>query len=329
MKGRYVSFVVTKGQFLRAGLMVFLLVVVATAPLWVKAGARLLTGVEPGVTLAGVPVGGKLEREVKELVGELAMAAMFLPKDAAIEPTTGEVIPDTSGRYVDVMATVGKVMTAPAGAKIYLVALEVADTLSKEALQPIYQGPTDSKQMAFTVNVDWGQEVLPGMLELFADRNVKVTFFLTGRWAEKFPEDAAKLAAAGHEIANHGLKHDHPKQLSDWDLTRLIVENEKVLRSITGEAAKLFAPPYGEVDARITKIAAQNGYRTIMWTIDTIDWQDPSPETIVQRVVGRAQPGAIVLMHPKPNTLKALTTIIDQLQSQGYKLVTVTELLQE
>ncbi len=328
MKRRYVSIVLTKSQLLRYAVLAVLILAIASSPIWFRAGARLLAGVEPGVTLAGVSVGGKLESEVRALVEELAKASAFLPRDAALRSSGDEVMPAASGRYVDVGATIRRVMTAEPDSRVDLVTLEITPTVGERALQPIYQGPTDCKRMALTINVDWGQEVLPGMLQVLEAKDVKVTFFLTGRWAQKFPKDAASLAQAGHEIANHGLKHDHPKQLSEWDLTKHIVDNGEILRTVTGKCAPLYAPPYGEVDARIAAVAAKNGYKTIMWTIDTIDWQDPSPDTIVQRVVGKAVPGGIVLMHPKANTLKALPSLIDQLQAKGYELVTVSQLVQ-
>lgn len=194
--------------------------------------------------------------------------------------------------------------------------------------QPVYRGNPHVPLMSLTINVDWGQEVLPEMLEVLQEKETKVTFFVTGRWAKQYPEMVKRFAADGHEVGNHGMKHAHPRSLSDWDLAQLIVENEKLLQEIIGECPRLFAPPYGEVDERVAVTAAQLGYRTIMWTIDTIDWQNPSVETTVRRVLDRAQNGGIVLMHPKPNTVRALPRIIDGLRRQGYALVTVTELLE-
>lgn len=324
---RYFTLVITKTQIIRVTVTLIALIVIGTSPVWWSKSVRLLTGVEPNVTVAGVPVGGKLESEVREIVTELAKAAAFLPQDAYWDSQANTVVPASSGRYVDIEQTVRRVMVAPAGTEVPLVVVNVSPAVPTQSVQPIYQGPNNEPKMALTINVDWGQEVLPDMLKVLAEKNVKVTFFLTGRWAQKFPEDARRLAEAGHEIGNHGLRHDHPKQLSDWELTRLICDNDELLRQITGKAAPLFAPPYGEVDSRIASIAARHGFRTIMWTIDTVDWKDPSPSTIISRVVDKATNGAIVLMHPKPNTLRALPEIIDRLRDKGFELVTVSELL--
>ena len=69
------------------------------------------------------------------------------------------------------------------------------------------------------------------------------------------------------------------------------------------------------------------GYKTVLWTIDTADWQRPAPTVIIDRVIERASNGALVLMHPTQPTLEALPIIIDQLLKKGFRLVTVGELL--
>ena len=118
--------------------------------------------------------------------------------------------------------------------------------------------------------------------------------------------------------------------MSRDELRRLIVENNQLLAEVIGtEPAKLFAPPYGEFNDQIVAVAGNLGYRTIMWTIDTIDWQRPAPEVIVRRVVDKIKPGAIILIHPTVPTVQALGRIIDTLQGQGYSLVTVSALLTE
>jgi peptidoglycan/xylan/chitin deacetylase (PgdA/CDA1 family) len=195
------------------------------------------------------------------------------------------------------------------------------------APEPIYHGDTGQKTAALTCNVDWGEEILPGMLDLFQAKKVKVTFFVTGRFADKFPDLVKKMAAAGHEIGNHGYEHFHPDQFSREENADEILKAEKALMKAAKKASKLYAPPYGESGARVLLGAADCGYRTILWSIDTVDWQKPEPETIVNRVLDKMQGGDIILMHPTESTLQALPTIIDRLRQDGYRLVTVSEML--
>ena len=200
--------------------------------------------------------------------------------------------------------------------------------MTDAVIDPVYKGSPDKPLMSFGVNVDWGEDILPEMLQIFKEHNIFVTFFVTGRWAGLHGDTLKQMAAAGHEIANHGYKHDHPFNLGEWDLTMHILENQKLLQDIVGNPAMLYAPPYGEVDRRIAQTAKGLGFRTIMWTIDTIDWQEPSVQTTVSRVVDKAENGAIVLMHPKPNTAKALPIMIEGLKKQGFQLVPVGKLLE-
>lgn len=192
---------------------------------------------------------------------------------------------------------------------------------------PVYAVPIREQVVAFAVNVDWGAEVLPDMLNVFDERDVRATFFPTGRFAEQEAELVREIVRRGHELGNHGYRHDHPKRLSDAALRDDIVRTQNVLRELAGVATRLYAPPYGEVDGRIARVAAETGHWTIMWTLDTIDWQRPNPETIVSRVAPRVQPGAIVLMHPTEPTVAALPTIIDRLAAAGWTVAPVGELI--
>ena len=192
-----------------------------------------------------------------------------------------------------------------------------------------YQGPTNKQQISLAVNVAWGTEYIPQILEILEAEEVSATFFLVGNWVEKFPELVVEIKEAGHEIGNHGYRHRHPKKLVEEELIALIKKNEDLIKNTADYKTKLFAPPYGEVDQRIVKVAHKIGYKTIMWTVDTIDWQRPEPEVIIERVVPKAENGAIVLMHPTQPTAAALPKIIKSLKDDGYKLVTITELLNQ
>ncbi len=193
--------------------------------------------------------------------------------------------------------------------------------------QPIYQGSSREKEIALTINVFWGEEYLPQMLEIFAREKVPATFFIGGRWAEQFPVLTRKIHQQGHEIGSHGYTHPHPDQLSVSGNLKDIRRAEEVLVKITGDRPKLFAPPYGEHGPTVLQAAREAGYRTILWSVDTVDWQRPEPQMISNRVLEKAHNGAIVLMHPTAPTVEALPVIIQELKSRGYRLVTVSQLL--
>ena len=97
----------------------------------------------------------------------------------------------------------------------------------------------------------------------------------------------------------------------------------------TGQKPMLFAPPAGDFNKQTVAVAAELGYKTILWTLDTIDWDRPAPTVIIDRVVSRIQNGAFVLMHPTEPTAQALPLIIEQLQQRGYSIVPVSQILNQ
>ena len=194
---------------------------------------------------------------------------------------------------------------------------------------PISHGSTAKKCVSITVNVDWGQEYLPGMLEIFKQHHVQATFFITGRWAQENGPLVRKIAAEGQDIGNHGFSHPHVNDLSLDENMDEIRQTDDVLYQLTGRHAKFYAPPYGEYNDTVLAAAAGSNLRTVLWSIDTVDWQNPTPQLLVSRIQNRSHNGAIILMHPAPVSVKALPDIITTLTGQGYEIVSLEKLLSE
>ena len=190
---------------------------------------------------------------------------------------------------------------------------------------PYRQGLGGMKQVSLAVNVDWGEEFIPDMLSVLAQYQVKATFFLTGRWADKNGDLADEIARAGHEIGNHAYSHISPNNSSYDTNVAEILRTEQAIEKVTGIKTSLYAPPSGECEEHVLRAAADCGYTTILWSVDTIDWQRPPAATIVQRVESKVHDGAIILAHPTAPTLEALPTLLVELQQEGYRFVTVSE----
>lgn len=207
------------------------------------------------------------------------------------------------------------------GAVLFLPEQELRPTLS-EAFR---SGPAESSGVSLTINVDWGEEFLPDMLATLEEEQVKATFFLTGRWASKNPELAAQIAEAGHEIGNHGYSHSSPNASTQEEILDEISRTEEAILQATGVRTNLYAPPSGECEEHVLSAAEKAGYKTILWSVDTIDWQKPSAATILDRVKSKIHGGAIILAHPTAGTEEALAQMIQDLKAEGYSFVTVSE----
>lgn len=189
-----------------------------------------------------------------------------------------------------------------------------------------YKGTLDQKVIAFTCNVDWGNEYIKPMIEIFKNENIHITFFVTGKWAEKNPELLKEIASHGHEIGNHGYMHRDYEKLS-YELNKEEISKcHSIVYDILDIDCKYFAPPSGSYNDNTIKAATNLNYDVIMWSIDTIDWRkDSTKDIIVKRVLDKAQNSAIVLMHPTEETIKALPVIIDSLSKEGYKIGNVSD----
>ena len=194
--------------------------------------------------------------------------------------------------------------------------------------EPIRSGSPASPKIALCCNVFWGEEYLPDMLNTLDANQIKATFFIGGTWAQKNQQLLLEIANRGHGLANHSYSHPHPNLLTKQKNQEQIVKTDKLIQEITGKQTTLYAPPYGEYNDTVLLAAHELGYRTILWSIDTIDWQRPSAEIIKQRVLKKLHPGAIILMHPTAPTAQALPGLIKEIQNRGYQVVPVSELLE-
>ncbi len=197
-----------------------------------------------------------------------------------------------------------------------------AESLAGEDDVVIRSGLPNSNQLVFSCNVDWGEEVLPDMLKVFQDQNVKVTFFIRGRWAEKNPDLLKKMYEDGHEIQSHGYSHKLCSQNSVEAIKEEILKTEKVILDILGVKTNVFAPPSGDYDETTIELCRSLGYKMALWSSDTIDWRQGSTAAVIKdRVLKKRLNGAIVLMHPKEETVKALPELIEKIRAQKIEIV--------
>jgi len=193
---------------------------------------------------------------------------------------------------------------------------------------PIFKGAEDEKEIAFACNVVWGNEYIPDMLRIFRENDIKITFFIGGQWAAKNEELLKAIYNEGHELGNHGHRHQKQSLLTPELSKQEILKAEEEIKRITGVKTNLFAPPYGDWNKTVVDAAEELGYKVIMWSIDTIDWNTKDYAKILERVERKHHNGAIVLMHPTKVTVEALPEMIRRLKSHGYEIEPVSEILE-
>ncbi|WP_455543890.1 polysaccharide deacetylase family protein [Intestinibacter sp.] len=189
--------------------------------------------------------------------------------------------------------------------------------------QPYTMGTVkNSGHVAITCNVDlgWEDEYIEKILEVLDKENVKITFAVTGKWAEKNETMILKMQDKGHEIANHGYQHLNYDTLSYDENLNQIKKSQEIIDAATKKESKFFQAPSGAFCDDTVKAANDLGYICYKWDVDTIDWMDKdNPDKIIERIKSKdIKDGSIVLMHPTKATTMCLDDIISIIRTKGY-----------
>lgn len=193
---------------------------------------------------------------------------------------------------------------------------------------PIYSVNTSEKQIALTINCAWDDSDIDRLLQLLEDRTLKATFFIVGDWCDKYPNAVQKLADAGHELGSHSDSHPDMARQNREQITAELNASKQKIEDCSGQKIHLFRPPSGSYNNLVISTARTFGWEVIQWSNDSVDWKEPAVDEMVERVLKKAAPGDILLFHAgKKNTPAALEIILDRLLAEGYRFVTVGELI--
>jgi len=191
---------------------------------------------------------------------------------------------------------------------------------------------TDSASMiALTFDAGASSKPTPDLLDTLKSAGLHVTFFLTGKWCEQNEALVKRIHNEGHEIANHTYSHPDLRKLGDDEIREQLAKVDEIVVGLTGEhCAPYLRPPYGGRDKTVLRIASEEGYTSIYWSLDSWDSfkKGITSDEIKERVLGRVQGGDIVLLHCGSRaTADALPDLIRDLRSRGLRVVTVTEFI--
>ncbi|OAB41385.1 polysaccharide deacetylase family protein [Paenibacillus glacialis] len=265
-----------------------------------------------------------LYREIKAK----ALSMRIEPVDAKVD-RVWKAIPGYNGLEVDVDETYRQAKATGSTTSITYKYRQLIPKvgLSDLEVQPIYRGNPAKPMVSLMINVAWGNEFIVPMLNTLDQEKVKATFFFDGRWLKNNVEVAKEIQKRGHELSNHAYSHANMSQLSEERAIEEISKTQKLLKDELGEEKKWFAPPSGDFDSDTVRIAKGLGMHTVLWTLDTVDWQHPSPASIVNKISNKVEPGYLILMHPTSSSSQALQGMIQAIKAKGLSLGTVSQTL--
>ncbi len=197
----------------------------------------------------------------------------------------------------------------------------------------VYHGRANQPKVALTFDDGPNPTYTPQILELLKQYNVQATFFAIGEHVQAYPQLVRQEYQEGHAVGNHTWTHPHLPEESRDRIQNELSRTSNVIEQATGTKPVLFRPPYGKVNWNVLKQSSQQGMTTILWSVDTLDWDQPSRtmDDIVNRALSEVGNGSILLLHDgggnRSPTVAALPTIIINLQQRGYQFVTVQQMI--
>lgn len=197
----------------------------------------------------------------------------------------------------------------------------------------IWEINTKDKSVALTFDDGPDPVYTNQILDLLAKYDAKATFFVVGERAKAYPDIIKREVKEGHEVANHTYSHVYDFDNSPAKLMKELDRSSEIIRKLTGYKPTLYRPVAGYYNDLILNTAIKNGYRVVLWswTQDTRDWSCPGVNKITNNVCSDIKPGDITIFHDsggdRSQTVCALENILKYLKKEGFKCVTVSEMI--
>ncbi|WP_160031519.1 polysaccharide deacetylase family protein [Paenibacillus sp. An7] len=199
-------------------------------------------------------------------------------------------------------------------------------------LSIVHKVSTQEKVVAFTFDDGPHPLYTKQVLDIFRDVNGKATFFMIGQEMDAYEEIAREVHAAGHEIANHTFSHPDLTKLKLEEVRTELQQADEKIRHLTGKPVLNFRPPYFSVNEDILALAGEFGY-TAIGTVNggAKDWEQPGVDYILDHTRPTIDHGSILIFHDgygeRAQTIEAVKILVDELHHEGYRFLTVSELL--
>ncbi len=201
----------------------------------------------------------------------------------------------------------------------------------------LYKGNPGEKVVALTFDDGPNDPYTSQVLDVLEKYNVKATFFLIGENVQTYPDTTKRILADGNVIGNHSYSHNADHAVTTYG-SKDMIQAETAISMVAGVMPHLYRPPHGRKSPWEIESAKKQNMAIITWSIASGELIKQTPENLAASIIKKTSPGGIILMHDgygtlhnvgkanKAITAEALSIIIEQLQAQGYKFVTVPEL---
>ncbi|MGA8575559.1 MAG: polysaccharide deacetylase family protein [Candidatus Cybelea sp.] len=210
----------------------------------------------------------------------------------------------------------------------------------------LVSGPKDERIVALTYDDGPNPPYTDQILAVLRAEHVRATFFVVGRAVAAYPGVVRREAEAGNAIGNHTWAHEHLLLDDGSSLRRTLVRTDRAIFAATGRHTRIMRPPFGARDWLVLDEVRKLGYTPVMWSVPLAnDWEYPPARVIAARVLRYTGDGAIIALHDgnrgiicarlrapgrlcdRSGDVEATRLIVESLKRQGYRFVTIPELL--
>jgi peptidoglycan-N-acetylglucosamine deacetylase len=226
-------------------------------------------------------------------------------------------------------------------------AYEISESPSNQLFgKTLVSGPADERVVALTFDDGPNPPYTTAILDVLEREHVHATFFVVGRAVAAYPSVVRREVRDGDAIGNHTWSHSHMILMDAAQVRGSLAKTDDAIYRAAGIHTRIMRPPFGARDWLVLGQARSLGYTPVMWSVPLAkDWEEPPAQTIVDRILPNVHDGSIIVLHdgnrgivcathhlaPKicdrHSEIDATRLIIEQLRAQGYRFVTVPELL--
>lgn len=202
-------------------------------------------------------------------------------------------------------------------------------SISDEEYNKLFSRVVDPSRKMVAITLDDGPHGVntQKILDILDKHNARATFFMLGQNVNSNKEVVKDVYTRGNEIGIHTWSHPQLTKLSEESVKSEVKNTSDAIYNITGYRPTLVRPPYGAFNTTVRN--ALKDYSLILWNIDSLDWKSRDENQIVPLVMNDVEDGDIILLHDiHSTTVPAVEKIVEDLDKQGYQMVTVSELLE-